>query len=1497
MQAIESFHPAIKKWFKTHFPKPSPPQEKGWPLISSGSNTLLLAPTGSGKTLAAFLWCLNDILLQHADPVEQHREKSVHTLYISPLKALNNDIQANLIEPTNGIQAEAAAMGLPSLSINSMVRTGDTPAAERRAMLKKPPHILITTPESLYLLLTSAAGREIFRGLRYLIIDEIHAVCNNKRGVHLSVSIERLMPLCEQEPVRIGLSATQKPLQRIADYLGGQQQDSTGCWKSRPVKHIDCGSKKPLDLKVVCPVQDFSNLPDHSAWPAIINCVYDYISCHNTTLVFVNSRAQSERITRMLNDRHSFVIDEPNAEIAQAHHGSLSREIRYDIEARLKRGELPAVIATASLELGIDIGAVDLVIQLGAPPGCATGMQRLGRSGHSLSGISKGRFIPLFRTEIDSVLAMARAITRQKIEETKIPENCLDVLAQHIVAEVAAADWLKDDLFLLLKRSYCYRDLSVTQFNNVLEMLAGSFAETEIRALKPRLHWDRVSNQLTALRGARLTAIMSGGTIPDRGYFGVYLPENGVKLGEVDEEFVFERRVGDLFYLGNNEWKIEAIKQDRIEVAAVRAIRPQPPFWKGDGFFRDYQTAAEVAAFRNEIIELGIDRDRRSWLKALNLADAATHQNLLQLYRDQEMITNTIPAINQIVCEFFFDAADEQNLVIHSPFGGRVNGAWAIALARYLEKQDGTKVQYASNDEGMIFRLPDKQRTPPIREMMALTPELVEKHICEVLADSPVFAIYFRHNAGRALLLPRSQIGKRVPLWQLRLRASDLLQAVAQWQDFPVVLETWRDCLNDVFDMGALRSIISKIRDGSIKTASVQTPYASPLAAGMVHNFVNENLYEQDQARHSVAPDANTSVLLQELIGSPSFQPVVTAALIAESESLWQFGSRQARIRTPEELAILIKKCSPISIKTLQKRVGADAADWLPMLVEKGQIIEPAHIAGQLVHATQNALFCKTPDDEQLQAQILHFMRARGPVSPRKTATALGQKTAVVRRAMQALHKKNSLVTGRLIADSKTDLFCERQNYLELTRRALAANRRLFQPVSRTAYLDFLLKWHKCDRAAHPVEELLDQYSGYPLPAHFFERDILRARLHSATNPTPYLDALTSFKQHMKQGDFTLHAVQEKEGSRKRLIHVKRNGGAVFFEKEQLLSARARLKPDARTVAAFLQENGTCSGSDILIGTGLTVAHVRTALQELVLGNQVTCDEEAIFTRTLHPSARNNPAPAASWQPEQQPWQRKSRLSRKNIRTQAQHNLQASTSLRRAQWRLTTSFSVYGRELNVQQRAEMQARLLLRRHGILIKEWYRREVGLLPWYHIFQALKRLEWQGEIRRGYFVEGLSGLQFAFPEALEALSQPGQEKTSPPECILLSTIDPALPFGGFISWDLQTHTGQKVGVTRLASNHLAFMHGAVFACLENWGERIQFLHPPTKNDILQLIAGIRQWLAVPSPLRTRKNIEIHKVNDTSIMNFAHLEIFTTNGFEKEGNRIILWPSNAER
>jgi ATP-dependent Lhr-like helicase len=940
--ATSLFHPAVANWFTQTFGKPSPPQEKGWPQIAAGKNVLILAPTGSGKTLAAFLWCINALLERSLttdkDTFEKNHLGGIHTLYISPLKALNNDIEKNLQAPLAGIRGQARQMQLDLPEIRVLVRTGDTPNEARAKMLKRPPHILITTPESLFIMLTSARAREMYRTVKYVIVDEIHALCGQKRGVHLSLSLERLAHLCRQDFVRIGLSATQRPLERIAAFLGGQASGFQA--SGRPVEIIDCGQKKEVDLKIISAVENYGNLPDESIWPAITEKLYGLIQQHRTTLIFTLMRAQAEKIAKRLNDWHRQQTH-VSEELVQAHHGSLSKEVRLQMEDKLKRGALRALAATSSLELGIDIGSIDCVVQLGSPKSVSRAMQRVGRSGHLISATSKGRFFPLYRHDIGDLAMIVRGMFDAAIEETRVPENCLDVLAQQIVAMVSIEEWSPDALYQVVQQSYCYRNLTRNLFDSVLDMLSGKYPSEDMRELRPKISWDRVNNRLIARRGARLAAIMNGGTIPDRGYYGVYIADTNIKVGEMEEEFVFESKIGDVFYLGSSEWRITGIEHDRFWVTPAHAERPRPPFWRGDFFYRDYETGLRVGEFRRQVQERMALPEALNWLMENFAMDRWSAENLLTHFAKQIDMIGTLPTDKQIIVEQFYDEVGDPRLYIHSVFGGKVNAPWAFALQHKMRELSEVEVQSQFDDDGLILRFVDTDRAPALEQILSLPPEEMEERNVKTLTMTPPFATRFRYNAARALMLPRTTPQKRMPLWQQRMRAADLLQAVRKFDDFPLIIETYRDCLRDALDLENLKRVIADIQAGKIAVHYVQTEFPSPFTGNLLYNFLANYMYDFNEVRlsqHARALEVNRD-LLYEALNSGPVPAIISPELVENAEKYWQYREPQRRARNAEDLLEIISVLGDATTEELRERCDEKLDEYLNQLQQQGRIV------------------------------------------------------------------------------------------------------------------------------------------------------------------------------------------------------------------------------------------------------------------------------------------------------------------------------------------------------------------------------------------------------------------------------------------------------------------------------------------------------------------------------------------------------------------------------
>ena len=884
MDALEAFSPATRAWFRGAFVEPTPAQLLGWPAIAGGGDVLIQAPTGSGKTLAAFLSAIDRIT---ASP-----GAGLRVLYVSPLKALNYDIERNLRGPLAGLQS-ALRVG---------VRTGDTSIKERRALIKEPPDILITTPESLYLMLTSAA-RESLRSVETLILDEVHAVAGTKRGAHLALSVERLQRLIGRPFQRIGLSATQRPLEEIGRFVSG----------GRPITLVDAGTRKELDLQVVVPVDDLRELgatasrahpllsecqvsdgsseSGHaSIWPSMYPELLQLVETHHSTIIFVNNRRLAERLALRLNDL-------AEKEVARAHHGSLAAEQRVVIEEDLKAGRIPCLVATSSLELGIDMGAVDLVIQVESPKSVARGLQRIGRAGHELHAVSKGRIFPKFRADLLESAVVARAMRNGEIEETKIPRNPLDVLAQQIVAIAVDEEISVADLHALVRGAHPFADLSRAQLENVLDMLAGRYPSDEFAELRPRIVWDRSGGTIRARDGARRLAVTNAGTIPDRGLFGVFLVDGSGRVGELDEEMVYEARVGQTFLLGASTWRIEEITRDRVLVSPAPGLPGAVPFWKGEGVGRPYELGEKIGAASRELAALGDDTALER-LRGEFLLDERAARNLLAFLRDQADATGAVPSDRTVVVERFRDEIGDWRVCILTPFGARVHAPWAMAIGARLRESLGLEAQSIWSDDGIAIHFPDSDLPPPAHELI-LDPAEVEDLVVSELGETALFGARFRENAARSLLIPRRRPGQRTPLWQQRLKAQSLLQVARRYGSFPVVLETYRECLQDVFDLPALRTLLTGLQTRRLDLVEVETGSASPMSSSLLFDYVATYMYEDDTPpaeRRAQALSLDRD-LLRELLGSEALRELLDADAVEEVE-------RQLRgdPRTPDEL-------------------------------------------------------------------------------------------------------------------------------------------------------------------------------------------------------------------------------------------------------------------------------------------------------------------------------------------------------------------------------------------------------------------------------------------------------------------------------------------------------------------------------------------------------------------------------------------------------------------
>ncbi|MFI4990209.1 MAG: DEAD/DEAH box helicase [Solirubrobacterales bacterium] len=1462
---LSSFSPPVREWFEKAFEAPTPAQEKAWPAIAAGENVLLSAPTGSGKTLAAFLWALDRLL---AEPKQE--KQGTRVVYVSPLKALAYDIERNLRTPLRGIGAD---------QITVAIRTGDTPQKERAAMVRRPPDILITTPESLYLILTSQA-RSMLDDVEAVIIDEIHAVAATKRGSHLALTLERLeahvrahrepaggagtSPRDGRELQRIGLSATQNPLAEIGRFLVGPR---------REVTILDAGHSKELDLRIEVPVESMSEpggptpLSDPnrdplepvaggestrgSIWPAIYPELLAQVKAHNSTIVFVNNRRSAERVALRLNELAAKELELQQAkdsdekrddgpivplEIARAHHGSLAREERTKVEQLLKAGELPCLVATSSLELGIDMGAVDLVLQIESPKSVARGLQRIGRAGHNVHDVSRGRIFPKFRGDLLECAVVARRMHEGLIEPTVVPRNALDVLAQQIVAiavsvDPATAGHQKDqdvegisvaDLHALVTSSYPYAELSMELLENVLDMLDGRYPSKDFGELRARIVWDRLAGTIRPRKGSRRLAIANAGTIPDRGLYSVTLPD-GRRVGELDEEMVYEARPGQAFLLGASTWRIEEIGRDRVIVTPAPGAPGAVPFWKGDSVGRPKELGEAIGAFSRWAVEQQPEKLQEDY----DLDERAA-RNLLAYLREQQDATRVLPSERTIVLERFRDEIGDWRLCVLSPFGGRVHSAWGLAISAQIRERIGIEADAISSDDGIVLHLPDldaddAEALPSAAELIMLEPDEVEAQITAELGGSALFGARFRENAARALLIPRAYPGKRTPLWQQRLKAQNLLEVARRYADFPIVLETYRECLRDVLDVPGLEGILRSLHARDISLVEVETPTASPFASSLLFDYVATYMYEGDtpSAERRAAALSLDRDLLRELLGQEELRELLDPDALQRVEDDLQHRSEITRATSRDGLHDVLRHVGDLSDEEVAARVfdGIDPAPLLAELQRERRAIrlrvggEPRWVAADEAGLYRDALSAAPPGGlpeafladvpDALRVLVARYARTHGPFTTDELHERYGVDAAAV---LRELERDGDVVRGELRPGGTGREWCDVEVLRRLRRASLAALRKEIEPAEQQALAAFLPAWQGIDR--HPsagagidrLREVLVPLQGLALPAEIWERDVLPRRT-GAYSPS-WLDQLCAGGELVWVGAGPLHrsgrvALYFRDDAP--LIGPppgaeRRASGATGSAKATDMPEPERVVADELLRARLAQS--PCFFGDLLAELGLPAESLRETLWDLVWAGEVTNDAWAPLRAPRVALARARP-------------ERRTSVRRfGSRRTGAQSQVQG-------RWGLTAPIFADG--VAGPERRRALAELLLERYGILTREQVLAEGIRGGFALLYDTLNNLETLGVCRRGYFVEGMGGAQFALPGAVERLRSARTRdivRSSPPlvpgaaasardggehpRALVLAAADPAQPYGAALSWpkrDIQERRPSRV------------------------------------------------------------------------------------------------------
>ena len=1559
-RALRGFHPIVRRWFAESLGAPSAPQEAGWPAIASGEHALILAPTGTGKTLAAFLWELNALI---TDGLEQPLANAIHLLYVSPLKALNNDIQRNLERPLAELRARFTEAGHEFPDIRVAVRTGDTPASARARMMRTTPHILITTPESLHILLTSVRGRGMFSALRAVIVDEIHAVAGTKRGVHLAVTLERLEHLVGHSLQRIGLSATQRPLDEIARFLVG----------ARECRIVDCGLVKRTETMIVSPVPDLGDVGG-SVWTSVAPLVLDRIRASRTTLVFVNNRGQAERMAARVN---ALALEE----VALPYHGSLSRERRLLLEQRLKAGELKALVSTSSLELGIDIGSVDLVIQLQSPKRVANGLQRVGRAGHTLGAVSRGIFVPTFLDDAMELTGIVQAMRDGDVEPTRVVHNALDVLAQVIVAAVSVDEWTSADLFDLVRRAYPYHSLTREAFDEVLAMLAGKYPSDLAAELAQRISWDRVTDRLTGSRASRMTAVISGGTIPDRGLYTVNLPDR-TRLGELDEEFVHESRVGDVFQLGSSTWRIAAIEHDRVIVTPAPGAPARMPFWHGEYMARSFHLTGRLGDLRRALA--GVEPDDDASLDALAArysADRATIASLVGYVREQRAVCGVVPDERQLVLEHFRDEVGAVRMVLHAPFGGRVNAPWGMALAqRVRESLSGaTDIQVQTTDDGIMLRLPNLGGSPPVEAMLALDAAEAEQRVIDEVGSTSLFGARFRMNAARALLLPRGNPRRRMPLWLQRLKSLDLLQTVQSFPSFPILVETYRDVLQDAFDMTALSTVLRDLRAGTIRVHVVQVERPSPFAASLQFGFVMDWLYVDDtpRAEQRAAYLALDRALLDEVMGAEGADADTDEA-IADVLAIRRGTVPNRRARNADELAALIDRAGDVTIDEASSRV-AEPERWhrgdpLAELLDQGRVVgvdvpSATGMSARLLltetYARYAAAFgtelgrtilvgaelaevaaasdiiptvLREPTLSRSAARreiLARWLALAGPVSVGEARARYEFDERWIADRFQEWQREGKLVRGFFGGDRTTPRWCSRRVLEHARRRALARARSQVAAVGLADFVAFLQRWQHVDprdrlSGAEGVAIAVRQLAGLERPAAGWERDYLPARVRpydpggltqlTQSGAVVWVGGSTGGEAAEGRALASVRFIERGTGARwiapsagpdeptpiasgdeprepreRRARTASAQGGvAAPTESDGAVHAPSAKDP-ASLVMAALRDQGASFLSDIQAATGLTTLALRDALRELAASGLVTNDSaealrEVIRFRPLLPGRRRDDPDPTRWLPAdfaptpgRPVVQRRPNLRR--LPKWRRPDLPGGRDGWVGRWSLVRTPGILGRDEDDDVRAESIARQWLDRYGIVTRDWWRRERPLVSWRSIYRELRRLEMRGEVRRGYFVRGLAGAQFATAAAVDALRTAASDAEAPP--VTMAASDPANAFA--LPLPVGDDERPQLARPRGRGALLVTRRGRVIIAVEARGRRVNIAADATPDDVAAAVASLVEHLTLPLPGGgRRRDLEVETIDGAAATRSPHATAFTALGFRRDGLKL---------
>ncbi|MBS1873252.1 MAG: DEAD/DEAH box helicase [Acidobacteria bacterium] len=1422
---LGSFRKPVRDWFEAVFPSPTPPQALGWPLITGGHSTLILAPTGTGKTLTAFLWCIDRLMF---DPPPPARERC-RVLYISPIKALAVDVERNLRAPLAGIALTARAQSANFHEPAIAIRTGDTPSNERARFLRRPADILITTPESVYLMLTSSA-RETLRSVDTVIVDEIHALVPTKRGSHLALSLERLERLCGRRLQRIGLSATQRPLEEVARFLGGAGD--------RPVRIVDASAPKRLDLRIEVPLDDMRRLEEveeipsgpaaqgpkrPSIWTAIHPKLLELVRSHTSTLIFVNARRLAERIAGAVNELAGETL-------VRAHHGSVAADQRKDIEERLKTGTLRGIVATSSLELGIDMGAIDLVVQIEAPPSVASGMQRIGRASHHVGGVSSAVVFPKYRGDLVACAAISRAMNNGEVERVAYPRNALDVLAQQIVAAVAMDEQSADSLFEMVTHAAPYADLTRSTFDSVLDMLSGRYPSDDFSDLRPRITWDRVTHRITAREGSKKVAIANGGTIPDRGLYGMYLAgaTRGARVGELDEEMVFESHVGETLILGATTWRIEEITHDRVTVSPAPGEPGKMPFWKGDNPGRPAEFGRKIGQMTRELLALPRSVAYTRLIEE-HCLDANAAENLLAYLEDQKQAAGVVPNDEEILIERCRDELGDWRVCVLTPYGSRVHAPWSMAVTARLKTERGMDVESMWSDDGFVVRLADMD-DPVDSELLLPSAREFRDLVLRQLGATSMFAARFREASARALLLPRRRPGYRTALWQQRKRAADLMAVAARYSSFPILLEAYRECVADSLDLAAAADVLRRVERGSIRVTSIESMRPSPYASALLFSYIGNYLYDGDAplAERRAQALAVDQSQLEEILGSTDFRELLDQAVIDEVEAQLQSIDPSYHARHADGLHDLLLKLGDLSGEEIAARSeSAAVAALVEDLVNARRAVrvriakQTRYVAVEYAARYRDALGTPLPPGlaatflepapDPLGSIVRRYARTHGPFTTQEVVARYGVAADSADAVLRTLHAESKLLEGEFRPNGVHREWCDPDVLQQIRRNTLARLRREVVPADQHVFARLLTRWQGVTTPRRGIDALVDAIEllqGAELIASDLERELLPARV-SDYQPSD-LDSLLASGEVVWMGRGTLGP---------------RDGRVSFYLAGSLgmlvAPARGELPADlserARRILEFLERQGASFHGVIHQAAGGGFPNETTdALWELVWAGLVTNDTYHPVRMMLSAQERERPRGSGGYLPPGSPgFIERMRARRGGGRfgegrwsTLRQRIAEPSTP---AQWTAAV------------------AQQLLTRNGIVMRETAAAENVPGGYAAVYPALKTMEESGWIRRGMFVAGMGAAQFSAPAAVDMLRSLRNDPEKP-ETVHLAASDPANPYGSLLPWlaGSADHT-----MARAAGANVILVNGRLAAFFRRRNPAIQVFLPEDEPD----------------------------------------------------------------